>query len=314
MKKRIVTISGLIVLMLCICNTSIQSEENDEKTDGKDRLVTTLGKVTIDNSNIDINLYNGNAITIDAEGATTMRFYVDYDITIDRSHDAEVVLHEGGGQLGFIRKSTSGSGRISGVHDTIAGTSFTLTLTGRFNINGGEVASLSRHVTITITEPPNNPPNKPSLSGPTAVKVGTSSTYRTTISDPDGDSMNISWNWGSGGYTNLEGPYPSGIIIDRTHTWTESDLNGASSAEFYIRVKADDGNGGTTCSDPLRITLSKNNNDNDTDNETNIPNKIDIATKLQTNELMYNNTIQYSQSILLQLLATEPIIIQYKNI
>jgi len=55
-------------------------------------------------------------------------------------------------------------------------------------------SSLSWHEWKFITEPPNNPPNTPRLSGPTSGYKGTPYSYSTSAEDPDGNGIKYTFD------------------------------------------------------------------------------------------------------------------------
>ncbi|UCD12994.1 MAG: hypothetical protein JSW60_05355 [Thermoplasmatales archaeon] len=102
---------------------------------------------------------------------------------------------------------------------------------------------------ISINEPPNKPA-KP--SGPTNGKAGTSYTYSSTTTDPDGDQVYYWFDWGDNTSSSWVGPYVSGAPGNASHTWT---LQGS----YNIQVKSKDVYGMESIwSDPLSVTMPKN--------------------------------------------------------
>lgn len=82
----------------------------------------------------------------------------------------------------------------------------------------------------------NRPPNTPSTpSGPTYGFVGTSYTYSTSTTDPDGDNVYYLFDRGDSSTTTV-GPYASGSTISASHTW-------CSTGTYYVKVKAEDAYG-----------------------------------------------------------------------
>jgi len=99
----------------------------------------------------------------------------------------------------------------------------------------------------------NNPPNKPSKPiGPTSGKTGTSYTYSSSTTDPDGDKIHYLFDWGDGTYSSWIGPKSSGQTAEATHSWP-------SEGSFSVRAKAKDEHGEESpWSDPLSISIPKN--------------------------------------------------------
>jgi len=89
-------------------------------------------------------------------------------------------------------------------------------------------------VFITIDGPPNNPPNKPSTpSGPANGDAGTTYTYTSSATDPDGDSISYLFEWGDDTDSGWTDPIPSGQTATETHKWSDQGT-------YQIKVKARD--------------------------------------------------------------------------
>jgi hypothetical protein len=109
---------------------------------------------------------------------------------------------------------------------------------------------------VIITQ--NQAPTKPAKpSGPTSGKPGTSYTYTTNATDPEGYRLAYGWDWNGDGTAdqwddNSSNYYPSGQTISTSHTWSTKNT-------YNIKVKAKDihGNEGSW-SDPLPIKIPKN--------------------------------------------------------
>lgn len=81
----------------------------------------------------------------------------------------------------------------------------------------------------------NNPPEKPTIEGPSSGKTGTAYDYYFCSSDPDGDDIFYCVNWGDGSGEICLGPYLSNTCITVSHTWT---IDGT----YTIKAKARDSN------------------------------------------------------------------------
>jgi len=84
---------------------------------------------------------------------------------------------------------------------------------------------------ITIVE--DEPPNEPSIEGPTNGKVGIKYDYTFVATDNDGDNLTYIVDWGDGTPIELFGPAASGEEISASHTWEEK-------GKYVIIVKAKD--------------------------------------------------------------------------
>lgn len=97
----------------------------------------------------------------------------------------------------------------------------------------------------------NNPPNRPSISGPNNGKSGESYSYVISATDPDGDDLSYFIDWGDGSNSGWMGPNPSGDEITVTHTWSFSGT-------YTIKVKAKDTDGSESNWATLEVTMPKN--------------------------------------------------------
>ncbi len=94
-----------------------------------------------------------------------------------------------------------------------------------------------------------NPPNTPSITGPTHGVRNAEYTYSTATTDPNGDQVYYWFDWGDGTNSGWLGPYTSGLTITATHSWSELGT-------YDVKVKAKDTNGATSdWSEPLAISI-----------------------------------------------------------
>jgi hypothetical protein len=96
-----------------------------------------------------------------------------------------------------------------------------------------------------------NPPNTPTIKGPTSGKVGTEYDYTFVSTDPDGDNLYYYIEWGDDTVEEWIGPYASGEEITLTHTWYEKGT-------YTLRVKAKDTYGVESDWATQLISISKN--------------------------------------------------------
>ncbi|MGF3554961.1 MAG: C25 family cysteine peptidase [Thermoplasmatota archaeon] len=82
-------------------------------------------------------------------------------------------------------------------------------------------------------EPPNNPPDKPSITGPNSGKPKVEYEFTIVTTDPDGNNVYYYVDWGDGNNTNWTGHYTSGQEIKLKHTWLKPEV-------YTIKVKAKD--------------------------------------------------------------------------
>ncbi len=100
----------------------------------------------------------------------------------------------------------------------------------------------------------NQPPNKPSKpSGPANGGAGTTYTYTSSATDPDGDSISYLFEWGDDTDSGWTDPIPSGQTATETHKWSDQGT-------YQIKVKARDvpDLDESEWSDPLSVSMPKN--------------------------------------------------------
>jgi PKD repeat protein len=97
----------------------------------------------------------------------------------------------------------------------------------------------------------NNPPDKPTINGPSKGKSGEEYTYYASTTDPDGDNVSYLFNWGNNITSFIMGPYPSGFECNASTIWFEGGI-------YNITVKAIDIYGAESeWSDPFEIIMPK---------------------------------------------------------
>jgi hypothetical protein len=79
----------------------------------------------------------------------------------------------------------------------------------------------------------NNPPETPTLNGPTSGNSGTAYKYTFSSTDPDGDDVTYCVNWSDGTGEVCIGPFASGEEVTNTHTWS-------AKGTYMVKVKARD--------------------------------------------------------------------------
>jgi predicted outer membrane repeat protein len=82
----------------------------------------------------------------------------------------------------------------------------------------------------------NTPPNTPAIpSGQASGIPGTSYSYSTSASDPDGDQVKYTFDWGDG-TTSMTSLVNSSTIASASHTWNNTGI-------YLVKAKATDSNG-----------------------------------------------------------------------
>jgi hypothetical protein len=84
-----------------------------------------------------------------------------------------------------------------------------------------------------VVEYINNPPDTPTIDGPTEGNAGTTYTYTFNSIDPDGDDIHYYVIWDDGYIENWEGPFESGEDFEIDHTYTKEGT-------YTIEAKAKD--------------------------------------------------------------------------
>lgn len=107
-------------------------------------------------------------------------------------------------------------------------------------------------ISITNNEPvENNPPEIPTISGPSTGKKNTEYEYNFSTSDPDGDDVFYYIDWGDNTSSEWIGPFKSGEQIKSSHTWNEDGT-------YILRIKSKDMDDEESDWATLEITMPKN--------------------------------------------------------
>jgi len=86
---------------------------------------------------------------------------------------------------------------------------------------------------VYVFKGPNQPPNPPTITGPTEGKVGIAHGFNITTIDPDGDEVYYFIDWGDNTTSGWLGPFTSGQQMTVSHTWDKK-------GEYLIKSKAKD--------------------------------------------------------------------------
>ena len=111
---------------------------------------------------------------------------------------------------------------------------------------GASVSSSSSAASTAI----NNPPNMPTMpSGPGSGKIKRMYRYTTSATDPDGDTLKYTFDWGDG-VTSVTRSVRSGTSASSFHTWGKAGA-------YQIKVMATDSKGASSVwSSRLVVTIS----------------------------------------------------------
>jgi hypothetical protein len=102
---------------------------------------------------------------------------------------------------------------------------------------------------ISIVE--NEPPEKPTISGPHTGTARKTLKFTFVSTDPEGHELNYMVNWGDGDFILYQGPYPSGEEVTFSHAWSEE-------GEYTIIAKARDKYGAKSPQNTFKLTITKN--------------------------------------------------------
>ena len=95
------------------------------------------------------------------------------------------------------------------------------------------------------------PPNKPTISGPIKGNIGQYYDYTFFSLDPEGHDIRYYIDWGDDSNSSWLGPYTSGEIVCKHHAWTKKGI-------YQIKVKAKDiFDAESDWSDPLSVTMPR---------------------------------------------------------
>jgi len=102
-------------------------------------------------------------------------------------------------------------------------------------------------VVITRANSAPNVPSKP--NSPDSGYIATSYTYKTSTTDPDGDTVTYGWDWnGDSIVDEWTDFYSSGTTISGTHSWD-------TAGTYYIKVKAKDSYGEQSDFSPAKMVV-----------------------------------------------------------
>jgi len=104
--------------------------------------------------------------------------------------------------------------------------------------------------TIAATPQSNSAPVQPNPpSGPTNGVVNAEYTYTGSTTDPNGDDIYYLFDWGDGSDSGWLGPYPSGTIVNASHTWVYGGT-------YAVKLKAKDATIDGPWSSPLTVMIN----------------------------------------------------------
>ena len=117
----------------------------------------------------------------------------------------------------------------------------------------GAQSNFSQQLIVVITGA-NNPPNTPNTpTGPITGTKGTSYSYSTNATDPNGDNIKYGWDWNGDGTTDeWTSFYTSGTTVSTSHIFTNTGT-------YKIKVIAEDEHGAQSqFSSELSVDITSN--------------------------------------------------------
>ena len=170
----------------------------------------------------------------------------------DMGDKVEYTFDWGDGTSSTTSLVASGTSASASHKWTVAsGSTKTFSVRAKAADESGAVSSWSSTLSVTITGPAdaNSPPTVPTISGPTSGYSGTSYWYSAKATDPEGNKILYTFDWGDG-TTSTTSMIDSGTSISISHKWTTAKT-------FSVRVKAADERGKESgWSTPLSVTTT----------------------------------------------------------
>jgi len=147
----------------------------------------------------------------------------------------------GGTDIYMVKTDSSGSKEWD---DTYGGTGNDDGQCVQQTSDGYYIIAGSKHIHTTYTQfwliklgiSTNQAPTAPIVNGPRNGNVGRSYSYTFKSTDLDGDQISYYVEWGDASNTGWFGPYPSGAMQTKSHTWS-------TQGNYQIKAKAKDTNG-----------------------------------------------------------------------
>ena len=121
-------------------------------------------------------------------------------------------------------------------------------------VNGGYYSYSFGYFDVAFSNA-NLPPNTPSIpTGPSSGASGTSYSYSTSGTDPDGDKVQYTFDW-EDGTTSVTGLVNSGTAASASHAWT---VSAGSTKTFNVCTRSTDSHGlsSTDWSNPLAVSIT----------------------------------------------------------
>jgi len=111
--------------------------------------------------------------------------------------------------------------------------------------------NIATDTTFAWIQTSNEPPNKPTINGPTSGKTGISYDYTFSATDPDGNHIYLYIDWDDGEIEEWIGPCTSDEQIIRSHIWMDKGT-------YIIKAKAKDPYGEEGLWGTLTVSMPRN--------------------------------------------------------
>ena len=107
--------------------------------------------------------------------------------------------------------------------------------------------SFHDYISVTVSRI-NDPPDAPTIDGPTSGEPQVEYDFTFVTSDPEEDDIWYKIDWGDGNVTDWIGPYENEQVITRSHSWSENGI-------YQIKAKAKDSQTESPWSNPHPIKI-----------------------------------------------------------
>ena len=155
-----------------------------------------------------------------------------------------------GGRKVFVQESTNDEDEVRSLIE-YCGEQDVHELDLSLNVTWISEGNISIDVEITNNEAvPNNPPEKPSIQGPSEGKKGEAQNFTVSANDPDGDDVYFYIDWADNTTTDWIGPFSSGEAVVVDHTWSSDGI-------YIVKIKAKDLDGDESDWEQLKVTMPK---------------------------------------------------------
>jgi hypothetical protein len=146
-------------------------------------------------------------------------------------------------------QATNGTDAVNGTK-TLKLSNLVYATTYKIWVNATDLTGSGRYTRqwYSFTTQTNQPPNPPTITGPGKSKVRVATEYNFTAIDPENDSIYYFIDWGDQTNSSWIGPYPSGEVVNQSHTWSKRGT-------YTIKAKAKNINGNESNWGTLDITM-----------------------------------------------------------